>query len=55
MIAPGRSAWIQVARGSVLVNGTSLAAGDGSVISGEGVVVAVGGNSGAELLLFDLT
>ena len=31
-LAPGRGAWIQVARGQVEVNGTSLAAGDGAAI-----------------------
>jgi quercetin 2,3-dioxygenase len=34
-LAPGRFAWIQLARGAVDVNGTRLAAGDGAAASGE--------------------
>jgi redox-sensitive bicupin YhaK (pirin superfamily) len=47
----GRHAWIQVVRGTIDVNGTSLQQGDGAAISDERTVV-VSGNG--ELLLFDL-
>jgi hypothetical protein len=52
-LRPGRHAWIQVARGALVVNGVALAAGDGVAASDEARldVVATGG---AELLLFDL-
>ena len=47
----GRHAWVQVARGSVDVNGTALAAGDGIAISDE-PQLTLSGNG--EALLFDL-
>ena len=52
----GRNAWVQVARGSVDVNGRTLAAGDGAAISGEEEVTLTGNTNGkkAEVLLFDL-
>jgi redox-sensitive bicupin YhaK (pirin superfamily) len=53
-LAAGRGAWIQVARGSVDVNGVSLAAGDGAQIEGETALKITGGASASELLLFDL-
>src|SRR3954453_16391822 len=34
-IAPGRGAWLQVARGSVDANGTALSAGDGAALEDE--------------------
>lgn len=49
---PGRSAWIQVARGEAEVNGKNLAAGDGAAVSDEESVEISG--RGAEVLLFDL-
>ena len=51
-LAPGRHAWIQVARGTVTVNGTSLQQGDGVAISDEPAVTVAGVG---ELLLFDLS
>jgi redox-sensitive bicupin YhaK (pirin superfamily) len=52
-LAPGRRAWLQVARGTAKVNGTELHAGDGARIEGEsGVQLAANGS--AEVLLFDL-
>jgi hypothetical protein len=33
-LAPGRGAWVQVASGSVVVDGTPLAAGDGAAVEG---------------------
>jgi len=54
-LAPGRHAWIQVARGSVEVNGTALAQGDGAAVSAEEAVeLRAAGAKGAEVLLFDL-
>jgi quercetin 2,3-dioxygenase len=49
----GRHAWLQLARGSVLVNGTELKAGDGAAISGE-KEIRVEAKQPAEALLFDL-
>jgi redox-sensitive bicupin YhaK (pirin superfamily) len=54
-LAPGRHAWIQVARGELAVNGQLLRAGDGAAISGERELVLEGrGAAPAEALLFDL-
>jgi redox-sensitive bicupin YhaK (pirin superfamily) len=47
----GRHAWIQVVRGTVDVNGSSLQQGDGAAVSDERSVVVSGGG---EILLFDL-
>ena len=52
-LAPGRGAWLQVARGSVDVNGTALEAGDGAAIEDESSLAIVA-SEGAEILLFDL-
>ena len=49
--AAGRYGWLQVASGSIDVNGTKLEAGDGAAISGE-ASVTIGGKG--EILLFDL-
>jgi hypothetical protein len=53
-LAPGRHAWVQVARGSALVNGQLLSAGDGAALSEEPRVQLQGQPGGAEVLLFDL-
>jgi redox-sensitive bicupin YhaK (pirin superfamily) len=53
-LAPGRHAWVQVARGEVTVNGEALRAGDGAALSNEGEVRIEGRGSGGEVLLFDL-
>jgi len=54
-LAPSRHAWVQVARGELLVNGAALGAGDGASISGEREIVVEGRGAGAaEALLFDL-
>jgi quercetin 2,3-dioxygenase len=53
-LVPGRGAWIQVARGSVEVNGVTLEKGDGAAIESESKLAITGGAEGAELLLFDL-
>jgi len=52
-IAPGRRAYVHVARGSVKVNGVALAAGDAARIENEAEVTLAEG-AGAEVLLFDL-
>ena len=53
-IAPGRYAWIQMARGTVLLNGTTrLAAGDGAAL-GEERSVTLRGVENVEALVFDL-
>lgn len=52
-LQPGRAVWIQIARGSVKVNGEPLGRGDGVAITDE-PVVTVEGDSESELLLFDL-
>ncbi len=51
--AAGRRAWVQVARGSVTVNGTALSEGDGAGLSGEASITIAGGTP-ADVLLFDL-
>lgn len=51
--APGRRAYLHVARGNVLVNGQSLGTGDGARIEGEPEIRLESSDS-AELLLFDL-
>jgi redox-sensitive bicupin YhaK (pirin superfamily) len=54
-LAPGRHAWVQVARGEMSVNGRMLRAGDGAALSEEAEVALEGaGPSGGEALVFDL-
>ena len=52
-LAPGRHAWVHVARGSAEVNGQVLAEGDGAAISGADAVT-LAGRGAAEVLVFDL-
>lgn len=52
-LAEGRHAWVQVAKGSVTVNGEPLKGGDGAAISGESHV-ELHAEGDAEVLLFDL-
>jgi redox-sensitive bicupin YhaK (pirin superfamily) len=52
-LRPGRHAWVQVARGSVTLNGTRLDEGDGAAVSGEERLQFLG-QEPAELLVFDL-
>jgi redox-sensitive bicupin YhaK (pirin superfamily) len=52
-LAPGRGAWIQVARGSVDVNGTALEVGDGATIEDEPSLAIVAAEA-AEIFFFDL-
>jgi redox-sensitive bicupin YhaK (pirin superfamily) len=55
-LAPGRHAWVHVARGQVRVNGAPLAAGDGASLSEESAVLVEGvaGDEPSEVLVFDL-
>ncbi len=55
-LAAGRHAWVQVARGSLSVNGSVLGAGDGASLSGEArlSLAHAGGPELAEALVFDL-
>jgi len=50
----GRNGWLQVARGSVDVNGQPLDAGDGAAISDEATIVVKGQADRSEFLVFDL-
>jgi redox-sensitive bicupin YhaK (pirin superfamily) len=52
-LAPGRHAWLQVARGEVTAGGLALSAGDGLAVSAE-ERLDVTASGHAELLLFDL-
>ena len=52
-LAPGRHAWVQVARGEALLNSRPLKEGDGAALSDE-PAVALEGVTEAELLVFDL-
>ena len=52
-LAKGRHAWLQVARGSVELNGKKLTHGDGEAISDE-QKLTIKGVENAEVLLFDL-
>ena len=49
----GRYAWVQVARGSLALNGQHLGPGDGAAVTHE-TVLTLSGVSDAEALLFDL-
>jgi redox-sensitive bicupin YhaK (pirin superfamily) len=51
-LAPGRGAWVHIARGEAEVNGNQLSAGDAAAIEGEPITIA--GTRDAEVLLFDL-
>ena len=53
-LAPGRHAWIQVARGSVTLNGKRLKQGDGASVSEEQAIELTGADTSSEVLLFDL-
>jgi hypothetical protein len=46
--------WIQVANGSMTVNGYAVEQGDGLAVSDEAQLTFVAGKDGAEFLLFDL-
>jgi redox-sensitive bicupin YhaK (pirin superfamily) len=52
-LAPGRKAWVQVARGVVELNGTRLAEGDGAAVQAE-ASLSLRALQAAEVLVFDL-
>jgi Pirin-related protein len=52
-LAPGRRAWVHIARGRLAVNGHMLKAGDAAAVTDEPRIVLDQGE-GAEVLLFDL-
>jgi len=52
-LAPGRSAWVQVAKGAVTLNGVALAAGDGAAVTDE-TELSLRADAASEILLFDL-
>ncbi len=52
-LADGRHAWLQVAAGSIAVNGNELTQGDGVAVSDERTIT-IAASEPAELLLFDL-
>lgn len=52
-LQPGRSAWLQVLRGSVVLNGHSLATSDGAAVSDE-TVLSIRPSEPSDVLLFDL-
>lgn len=52
-LAPGRRAYVHVARGQVSVNGLALDGGDGARITGE-TQLTLSNARDAEILLFDL-
>ncbi len=53
-LATGRSAWVQIARGEVALNGTILKAGDGAAVERESVLEITGRAPSSEILLFNL-
>ena len=53
-LAPGRKAWLQVARGAVVLNGHDLATGDGAAVEGESTLTIATKSDSTEILLFDL-
>ena len=59
VLAPGRVAWVQVARGAIALNGQALTAGDGAAIEasvGDDLdrITLTGAANEAEVLLFDM-
>lgn len=52
-LAPGRYAWVQVVRGSGILNGIYMDAGDGAAVSSE-TDLGLAGQPDAEMLVFDL-
>ena len=52
-VAPGRGVWVQVARGSVALNGAEMKEGDGAAVEDESAVT-LEARIDSEILLFDL-
>ena len=53
MLADGRYAWVQMARGRARLNGTALEEGDGAAASNE-ATIDIAADGPAEILVFDL-
>ncbi|MGH7928277.1 MAG: pirin family protein, partial [Candidatus Binatia bacterium] len=53
LLRAGRRAWLQVARGKVALNGSTLEAGDGAAINDE-QALDLAAIDQSEILLFDL-
>ncbi|MBE9112406.1 pirin family protein [Nodosilinea sp. LEGE 07298] len=53
-LAPGRVAWVQVARGAVNLNGHDLTAGDGAAIRDLDTLSLTGAADETEVLVFDM-
>jgi redox-sensitive bicupin YhaK (pirin superfamily) len=53
-IGPRRLGWLQVARGTVALNGETLAEGDAAAIEADTALSLTGSAAGAEVLLFDM-
>ena len=52
-LAAGRLGYVQLARGTLTINGVQLRAGDGAMLSGE-PVIDISSGADAEVLVFDL-
>jgi hypothetical protein len=52
-LATGRHAWVHVAEGEVVLDGTRLKSGDAAAISNE-MAIELTANSASQVLLFDL-
>ncbi len=52
-LAPSRTAWVQVARGAVTLNGAAMSAGDGAAVKNE-TALELKATTDAEVLVFDL-
>ena len=52
--APKRGQWLQVARGSLSLNGQTMSTGDGAAIQGEQALAIASRAAGTEFLLFDM-
>jgi redox-sensitive bicupin YhaK (pirin superfamily) len=53
-LTAGRHAWVQVARGAVMLDGQRLGEGDGAAVTGERELTIIGDKAGGEVLVFDL-
>jgi len=54
LLSNNHKAWVQVARGTIALDGQALEAGDGAALEGERKVDLKARSDGVELLLFDL-
>jgi quercetin 2,3-dioxygenase len=52
-IEPKRNVWVQVAKGSITLNGQDLSQGDGAGVTGE-TALTIAGKEAAQVLVFDL-